>query len=207
MKRYDIAIIGMGGVFPGSRNVEEYWKNVLSGNTFIKDMPKKYWRWENYYSDDTSVIDKSYTKKGSFIDDFEFPFNKYKFPPNTMKGVDPAQLVALESAREALEDAGIEPHSSALDEAVTILGVSGVDDYAHACAFLRRHNYFDKLKKQLLKNGVSEQQINELSRQFDEEVLKRHSVKMSLLAVGVIPSALSNPYRSGFRSKRIQHDS
>ncbi|HPG34926.1 MAG TPA: beta-ketoacyl synthase N-terminal-like domain-containing protein, partial [bacterium] len=201
MKRYDIAIIGMGGVFPGSKNVEEYWKNVLSGRTFIKDMPKKYWRWENYYSEDTSVIDKSYTKKGSFIDDFEFPFSKYKFPPNTMKGVDPAQLVALESAREALEDAGIKPHSPALDEAVTILGVSGVDDYAHACAFLRRHNYFDKLRKQLRENGVSENEINELSKQFDEEILKRHSVKMSLLAVGVIPSALSNRVAQVFGAK------
>ena len=68
MKRCDIAIIGMGGVFPGSKNVEEYWKNVISGKTFIKDMPKKYWRWESYFNEDTSVTDKSYTAKGSFIE-------------------------------------------------------------------------------------------------------------------------------------------
>ncbi|MDX9802338.1 MAG: beta-ketoacyl synthase N-terminal-like domain-containing protein, partial [Spirochaetia bacterium] len=189
MKRYDIAVIGMGGVFPGSRNVEEFWKNVLSGKTFIKDMPKKYWRWENYFSKDTSLIDKSYTEKGSFIDDFEFPFNKYKFPPNTMKSVDPAQLVALESAREALEDAGIEPHSSALDEAVTILGVSGVDGYAHGCVYLRRNNYFERLQNHLRKNGVSEKIIKELHTEFEQEVLKRHPIK--LFAVGAIPSALS----------------
>ncbi|HRZ79815.1 MAG TPA: beta-ketoacyl synthase N-terminal-like domain-containing protein, partial [bacterium] len=201
MKRYDIAVIGMGGIFPGSSNVEEYWKNVLSGKTFITDMPKKYWRVESYFSNDMSKDDKSYTKKGSFIDGFEFPFNKYKFPPNTMKGVDPAQLIALESAREALEDAGIKPHSKALDEAVTILGVSGVDDYAHACAYLRRNHYFDRLKKQLREKGVSEKQIEALSKQFDEEVAKRHSVKMSLLAVGVIPSALSNRVAQVFGAK------
>ncbi|HPS29282.1 MAG TPA: SDR family NAD(P)-dependent oxidoreductase [bacterium] len=201
MKRYDIAVIGMGGIFPGSNNVDEYWKNVLSGKTFITDMPKKYWRAESYYSEDMSENDKSYTKKGSFIDGFEFPFSKYKFPPNTMKGVDTAQLIALESAREALEDAGIKPHSKALDEAVTILGVSGVDDYAHACAYLRRNHYFDRLRKQLQEKGVSEKQIDELSKQFDEEVSKRHSVKMSLLAVGVIPSALSNRIAQVFGAK------
>ncbi|HDT12011.1 MAG TPA: polyketide synthase, partial [bacterium] len=192
MKRYDIAIIGMGGIFPGSRNVEEYWKNVLSGKTFITDMPEKYWRWENFYSEEKGHIDKTYTRKGSFISDFEFPFEKYRFPPNTWKGVDPAQLIALEATREALEDAGIKPHSSALDEAATILGVSGVDDYAHASIYLRRNNYFERLRNQLEENGVSEKIIKELHTEFEQEVLKRHPVKMSLLAVGAIPSALSN---------------
>ncbi|HPA56379.1 MAG TPA: beta-ketoacyl synthase N-terminal-like domain-containing protein, partial [bacterium] len=199
MKRYDIAIIGMGGIFPGSKNVEEYWKNVLSGKTFITDMPEKYWRWENFYSEDKGHTDKTYTKKGSFISDFEFPFEKYRFPPNTWKGVDHAQLIALEATREALEDAGIKPHSSQLDEAITILGVSGVDGYAHGCVYLRRNNYFERLQDQLRKNGVSEKIIKELHTEFEQEVFKRHPVKM--FAVGAIPSALSNRVAQVFGAK------
>jgi acyl transferase domain-containing protein/NAD(P)-dependent dehydrogenase (short-subunit alcohol dehydrogenase family)/acyl carrier protein len=201
MKRYDIAIIGMGGVFPGARNVEQYWENIREGSTFITDMPEKYWRWESYFSKDRGLGDKSYTEKGSFIDNFEFPFTKYKFPPNTWKGVDPSQLIALESAREALEDAGIKPHSEALDEAVTILGVSGVDDYAHASAYLRRNHYFERLEKQLKENGVSDKIVKELHTEFEQEVLKRHPVKMSLLAIGAIPSALSNRVAQVFGTK------
>ena len=201
MKRYDIAIIGMGGVFPGANNVKQYWKNIVEGGTFIKDMPKELWDIDSYYSPDKSQIDKQYTKKGAFIEGFEFPYRKYKYPPNTLKAVDPAQRIALESTREALEDAGITPNSSDLDEAVTVLGVSGVDDYAHASAYLRRHNYFDLLRKQLERKGVSTDRINKLQEQFDARVGERHNVKMEHLAVGAIPSALSNRVAQVFGSK------
>ena len=201
MNRYDIAIIGMGGVFPGARNVEEYWKNITSGETFIKDVPEDRWKMDAFYSEDRTQVDKSYTKRGAFVEGFEFPYRKYKYPPNTLKAVDPAQRIALEATREALESAGITPNSDDLNESVTILGVSGVDDYAHASVYIRRHNYFDRLRRQMREKNISEETIEKLSKEFDEQVSKRHPVKMEHLAVGTIPSALSNRVAQVFGSK------
>ncbi|MCK5808979.1 acyltransferase domain-containing protein, partial [bacterium] len=192
MKRYDIAIIGMGGVFPGANNVEQYWKNIISGDTYITDMPEKYFRKELYFSEGTRANDKSYTMKGAFINDFSFPYTKYKLPPKTMKEVDPAQLVALESTREALKDAGIKPRSKELDDAITVLGVSGVDGYAHATTYLRRNRYMDKLKIKLQEQGVSSSLLDKISKEFDAEVAKHHPLNMSTAATGMIPSAISN---------------
>ena len=106
MGNYDIAIIGMGCVFPRANNVEQYWQNILTGESYIKEMPKNLWHMENFYSPDHSRADKSYTKVGSFIEGFEFPFLEYRLPPKAMQGMDPAQLVTLEPAEEVRVDGG-----------------------------------------------------------------------------------------------------
>jgi len=50
MSSYDIAVIGMGCVFPEANSVEEYWKNILSGKQFIKPMPDDLWRMDSFTS-------------------------------------------------------------------------------------------------------------------------------------------------------------
>ncbi len=62
MSRYDIAIIGMGCVFPKANDIEQYWKNVLSGESYFQDMPDRLWHQDNFYSPDKSKSEKSYTK-------------------------------------------------------------------------------------------------------------------------------------------------
>ena len=176
MGRYDIAITGMGCVFPSANSVEQYWKNIESGETFFKKMPEELWRMENYYSPDRTVADKSYTMFGAFIEGFEFPFSEYRLPPNTMRGVDPAQLVSLEATREALADAGIEPRSEALHDAITIIGSSGVDAFAHSTIYLRRHAFLSRIRPMLEARGVPAEKIDELFEQFASELSARGHV-------------------------------
>ncbi len=193
MSRYDIAVIGMGCIFPSANNVEQYWKNIYSGDTFFKKMPESLWRMDSFHSPNRSVAEKSYTTMGAFIEGFEFPFLEYKLPPNTMKGVDPAQLVTLEATREALRDAGIEPRSEDLVDAITIIGSSGVDQFAHSTAYLKRHSYAKRLRPLLEARGVSGAVLDTLKKEFGEELKKRgHSWHSSIAAVGAITSSVSN---------------
>ncbi|MBK8267121.1 MAG: hypothetical protein IPK83_01970 [Planctomycetes bacterium] len=46
-------------------------------------------------------------RPGAFIDQFAMPLGKYRLPPNEMQEILPQQLLALESAAAALEDAGM----------------------------------------------------------------------------------------------------
>ena len=193
MSKYDIAVIGMGCIFPKANSVDQYWKNILTGDTYIKEMPKELWHLREYYSPEPNVPEKSYTVLGSFIEDFEFPFLDYRLPPKAMKGVDPAQLVTLEATREALKDANIENHSDQLADAVTVIGASGVDGFAHTSAFLRRHRYFNKLRPVLESQGVSAAQIDELAELFAKQLENRgHQWNPAIASVGAIPSSISN---------------
>jgi acyl transferase domain-containing protein len=193
MSRYDIAIIGMGCVFPRANDTRQYWKNVLSGETYFSKMPESLWHLDNYASKDRNRGDKSCTVIGSFIEGFEFPFLDYKLPPNAMKGVDPTQLVTLEATREALRDAGIEPRSAALENAITVIGVSGVDMFAHSTAHLKRHSFLEHLRPELARRGVAPERIAELEEQFTRELTARgHAWNPAVAAVGAIPSSVSN---------------
>ena len=162
MGRIDIAIIGMGCVLPHANSVEQYWENVTSDDCYFSKMPERLWRLDNFHSEDRARTDKSYTTTGAFLDGFEFPFNEYRLPPNTMRGVDMAQLVTLEATREALNDAGIEPRSEALANAITLVGASGVYAFAHSTVYLRRHRYFKRLSAALLARGVPSAQVDAL---------------------------------------------
>ncbi len=195
MGRYNIAIIGMGCVFPGATSVEQYWENILSGNDFFTQMPKRLWHMDNFCSDNRSRPEKSYTNIGAFIDydKIDFPFIEYKLPPNAMKGSDPAQLVSLVATKQALKDAGIEPRSDQLKQGMTIIGASGVDAFAHSTIYLKRHNFLRRLRPKLEARGVSTEQLDRLDEELRDELLDRgHDWNPSIVAVGAVVSSVSN---------------
>jgi acyl transferase domain-containing protein/NAD(P)-dependent dehydrogenase (short-subunit alcohol dehydrogenase family)/acyl carrier protein len=192
MSKYDIAIVGMGCVFPEANNVEEYWANIVSGEQFVKDMPEKYWHMDQFLSKDKKNH-KTYTKAGCFIKDFPFDPLQYKLPPKSFEGVDISQLVAIEATRQALEDAGIKPHSPELEDAITIIGGSGVDEYAHVSLYLNRFKYQKKIEPYLRKLGMSDEQIEKLHAEFSDELEKRgHFFYPTSSATGAIISSVPN---------------
>jgi len=194
MSRYDIAIIGMGCIFPAADTISQYWKNILDGDSYFEPMPKHLWDMDRFYTEGRSKRETTYTTVGAFIDpDIDFPFLEYRLPPKTLEGMDPAQLVTLAATRAALEDAGIDPRSPQLEQGVTIIGASGVDGFAHTTAYLRRHRYFAELRPKLLEAGVSEAVIEALEAELGPSMVERgHGWNPGTAAVGNVPSSISN---------------
>ncbi len=193
MARYDIAIIGMGCVVPEANNVRKYWENIVSGDSYIKEMPESIWHMRHYYNPDQKAEGKTYTMMGAFISGFEFPYKEYRLPPRAMQEVDPAQPITLEATKEALRDAGLDFFSPELKEGVTVIGSSGVDGFAHATAFLDRQHYFNKVSRELRAGGVPEHIINRLFDDFTAGIKSHgHVWNSSIAAVGAVPSSVSN---------------
>ena len=44
----DIAIVGMAGVYPDAKNIDEFWSNLVSGKNSVQDIPKTRWNWKDY---------------------------------------------------------------------------------------------------------------------------------------------------------------
>lgn len=99
------AIIGMAGRFPGAGNVGEFWRNLRTGVESI-----------DFFSDaellaagvdPETLRDPSYVKARSTlagVDLFDAGF--FGYTPHEAMHMDPQQRVFLETAWEALEDAG-----------------------------------------------------------------------------------------------------
>ncbi|MBN2717226.1 MAG: polyketide synthase [Deltaproteobacteria bacterium] len=193
MPRYDIAIVGAGCIFPGAHNSADYWKNVKSGQTFFKEMPRRLWHFENYYSPNENDSYKTYTKVGAFVEDFNFPFIDYRLPPKAMEGIGSPQLVAMEATKQALAEAGIAPHSKILERGVTVVGCSGVDVFAHSTAWFGRIKFWQRLWNRLSKEGVSRKDAETLLGQMGDQLKQMtHYWYPTTIAIGSSGSSISN---------------
>jgi phthiocerol/phenolphthiocerol synthesis type-I polyketide synthase E len=106
---FGIAIIGMAGRFPGANDVDEFWKNLREGVESIRPFTAEELA--------ASGIDEETTQNRRFVnagapmpgaDSFDAAF----FDVNAREAeiMDPQHRVFLETAWEALEDAGYDPH-------------------------------------------------------------------------------------------------
>ena len=120
-----IAVIGIGLRFPGSDSPETFWEQIISGRSGIRDVPTERWGDPNlYYDPDPKAPDKTYSRIGGFITDFQFDPLKYRIPPSVAKQMDRTQQMAIACVGEALADAGLSPEKLKGRKVGIILGNS-----------------------------------------------------------------------------------
>jgi acyl transferase domain-containing protein/thioesterase domain-containing protein len=107
-----IAIIGASGRFPQSRDLEEFWRNLIAGRDLISEIPAERWDWRDYQT--AGVDGKPVSRWGGFmpeIDRFDAAF--FGISPREAGLMDPQHRLFLETAWKTLEDAGQRPSSLA----------------------------------------------------------------------------------------------
>ncbi|MBI1353691.1 MAG: acyltransferase domain-containing protein [Acidobacteria bacterium] len=107
----EVAIVGIACSYPGARNKEQFWNNIVQGVDAVTEVSPKRWDPAVFYDPDPDNPDKIYCKLGGWIGD-SFSFNplKHGVMPSALKGTEPDHLLVLRTVYEALEDAGILPH-------------------------------------------------------------------------------------------------
>jgi polyketide-type polyunsaturated fatty acid synthase PfaA len=122
----DIAIVGMAGIFPQAKNLQEYWQNIVGEVDCITDVPSSRWNIDEYYDRDPSIPDKTYCKRGGFIPDIDFNPLEFGLPPNILEVTDVSQLLSLVVAKQAMEDAGYGEASDGIRSRTgVVLGIGG----------------------------------------------------------------------------------
>ncbi|HEX3924955.1 MAG TPA: beta-ketoacyl synthase N-terminal-like domain-containing protein [Streptosporangiaceae bacterium] len=101
----EVAIVGMGAVFPGARDAAAFWHNIRSGVDAITEVPPDRWDPEVYYRPGESGEDRFYCRRGGFIDDLaDFDPAPFGIMPAAVPGIEPDQLLMLRAAAEAIAD-------------------------------------------------------------------------------------------------------
>ena len=103
--RTPVAVVGVSALFPGSTDAAGFWKDILAGTDLIRDVPPGHWLVEDYYDPDPAAPDKTYAKRGAFLDPVDFDALGWGIPPSTIPATDTSQLLALVVAQKVLEDA------------------------------------------------------------------------------------------------------
>jgi acyl transferase domain-containing protein/acyl carrier protein len=103
----DIAVIGMSGRFPGSKNIDIFWENLKQGKHLITEIPKNRFLIDPYFDETQGLKNKTYSRWGGFLDDIScFDAEFFKIKDEDAIGMDPQQRIFLEVTQELWDRAG-----------------------------------------------------------------------------------------------------
>ena len=100
-----IAVIGMAGKFPGAPNLEAFWQNLRSGVESIRHFAP-----DEIEAPASLVQNPQYVRARGIVDGVDlFDADFFGIQPREADYTDPQHRLLLETAWEALEDAGCDP--------------------------------------------------------------------------------------------------
>ena len=104
-----IAIIGIGCRFPGGVNdTESFWKLLVEEREAVGEVPADRWNVERFFDAEPGLPGKSIARRGGFLDRIDqFDPQFFGISPREAPYVDPQHRLLLETAWEAMEDAGL----------------------------------------------------------------------------------------------------
>jgi acyl transferase domain-containing protein/acyl carrier protein len=108
----DIAIIGIAGRYPMAATLDAFWENLAAGRSCISEIPATRWDNARIYAPERGRRDKVYTRWGGFLDDVDqFDPLFFNISPREAEILDPQERLFLETAWQAIEDAGYTPEA------------------------------------------------------------------------------------------------
>ncbi len=130
------AIVGVGAIMPDAPDAAVFWRNVTTGRYSISDVDPERWDPALYYDPDPKAPEKTYSKIGGWVREWEWdPFAwKLPLPPKVSDAMDDAHKWAVACTRMALTDAGWPDRPLDLDRTAVIIGnaISGEKHYLTA---------------------------------------------------------------------------
>jgi acyl transferase domain-containing protein/D-arabinose 1-dehydrogenase-like Zn-dependent alcohol dehydrogenase/acyl carrier protein len=125
----DIAVIGLAGRYPGAADLDAFWRLLAEGRNGVSEVPAARWPIEAYYSPKLREPGRTYCRHGGFLADIDlFDAAFFNLSGAEAARTDPQQRLFLETAWEALEQAGYAQARKA--RCGVFVGV-GAGDYQH----------------------------------------------------------------------------
>ncbi|WP_416970861.1 SDR family NAD(P)-dependent oxidoreductase [Streptomyces sp. 4F14] len=118
-----IAVIGVAGRFPGSPDLDAYWRNLAGNRDCVTEFPVH--RYDAAYA--KVVEEAEFPKHAGVVDDVDaFDAEFFQIYPREAELMDPQHRLALQTVWNAVEDSGYAPGALPRDTGL-YLGVSGTD--------------------------------------------------------------------------------
>ncbi|MER6418973.1 SDR family NAD(P)-dependent oxidoreductase [Streptomyces sp. NPDC001137] len=190
-----IAIVGLAGLFPKSRDLREFWHNIVDAQDCIEDVPESHWNTADYYDPDPAAEDKTYVRRGGFLPEIAFNPMEFGLPPNTLEVTDILQLLSLTVARDVLRDAGAD-NGSWYDASRTgvVLGITGANSLTQP---LSARLQTPVLKEVVRSVGLSEADAEEIASRFKKAYIPWEENSFPGMLGNVVAGRIANRFDLG----------
>ncbi|WYL93918.1 MAG: beta-ketoacyl synthase N-terminal-like domain-containing protein [Gloeotrichia echinulata IR180] len=196
LQQNPIAIIGMASLFPKSRNLQEYWRNIVNKVDCITDVPDTHWSVEDYYDPNPRTPeDKTYCKRGGFIPEVEFNPMEFGIPPSILEVTDVSQLLSLVVAKEAMEDAGYGDNREFSRENIgVILGVAMAKQLGMPLSARLEYPIWEKALKS---SGLSDEDTQKIVEKIKSAYVKWDENAFPGMLANVVAGRIANRLNFG----------
>ena len=148
--RKAVAVVGVGAVLPDAPDAPSFWRNIKNGRYSITDVRPDRWDPAIYFDPDPKAPDKSYSKIGGWVREWEWDPLKWRLPipPRVSASMDLTQKWAVIVAREALNDYGYPSRPLDAERTAVILGnAMAGDNHLYSAARVLFAEYAVELSK------------------------------------------------------------
>ena len=194
LKQTPIAIVGMASIFPQSRNLREYWQNIVDKANCITDVPDNRWSVDDYYDPNPTTPDKTYCKRGGFIPEVDFNPMEFGIPPNQLEVTDISQLLALLVAKEALDDAGCGDGDFDKEHTGVVLGVALARQLTMPLAARLQYPVWEKA---LRSSGIAETDIKTIIDKIKDSYVDWSPNAFPGMLANVVAGRIANRFDLG----------
>jgi acyl transferase domain-containing protein/NADP-dependent 3-hydroxy acid dehydrogenase YdfG len=149
----------MSVFLPKSNDIDTFWQNIVRKVDCLTEVPATHWLVSDHFNPDPKAPDRTYSKRGAFLDPVPFDPLSFGMPPTNLTATDPAQLLALMAARNLLDDIAGNADRESLDLRRTgiVLGTSSTTQLAMTLATRTQAPVW---RKALLESGLSDDQAS-----------------------------------------------
>ncbi|NUU22373.1 MAG: polyketide synthase, partial [Streptomycetaceae bacterium] len=157
------AIVGLGCRLPGGIvDLAGLWEALEAGRDLVGTVPEDRFDAGRFVDTEMARAGKSYTARGGFLTDIAgFDADYFGISPREAAQMDPQHRLLLETAAEALDDAGIDPATLAGSDTCVFVGIS---DFSYAGLQMSRGRYMNAYSMAGFAHSIA---ANRLSHFFD----------------------------------------
>ena len=186
-----VAIIGVGAILPDAPNAATFWSNILEGRYSISEVDPARWDPAIYYDPDPKAPEKTYSKIGGWVREFEWdPLGwKLPIPPKVADAMDGTQKWGVACTRMALADAGWPARPLDLERTAVILGnaMGGENHYRTMLRIVR-----PELARELERTPSFAVLAPDVRAAIAEEWQRQIGADLPIVSEDTMPGELSN---------------
>ncbi|MGO8877603.1 MAG: beta-ketoacyl synthase N-terminal-like domain-containing protein, partial [Acidimicrobiales bacterium] len=119
-----VAIVAVGAIMPDAPNASAFWENIKQGRYSISEVDPSRWDPHLYYDPDPKAPDKTYSKIGGWVRDWEWEPRAWKLAlmPTVADQMDDTQKWAVACTQQALTDYGYPERPLDNDRVAVVFG-------------------------------------------------------------------------------------